>query len=490
MVVTCESLPDIMPLVVSMLSVSQANDTSPCVQFLRQCVPLKRRTKRAQRDIHWTQQSAPTMQIFLRCAMGTLLGLYPTCCKSVDFHNRVALNSLTHTLLVGPPSLLTEFFNAVSYTLRLCVMEYCCFCIQTYAPGLVVALNKKKQFHVFCKAIHGVCDVYRSDLNLSNLDAAHADRTWAQLRKLEISAQTLFDRCSRAFRTVITSTAHCGLSGAMRRSISQKILKQPGFVDECMQMHMCPNKYVFATVNAGPDAAAAGASATDLEHHWELQNNVRIRTLTTQIALKQIAKVHALHPQDSALRARQYMTQICATCALKPGYEHRRCATRFNTVTRRLTCIDCKTQSVLQVNLVGRVMYIGASPIVLSLCCAAPILWKGSGHEWSETCGPHCSQLAFQGAHIIVTSSRSLLLRENRSLLPLPLTQVLLLVGAPKAAWRALPNRSKSATSALPAASWTLPECSTCAGAICAACVRVVAYMHIHIHANTRALPK
>ena len=109
-----------------------------------------------------------------------------------------------------------------------------------------------------------------------------------------------------------------------------------------------------------------------------------------------MACIFQIHPMDPPLRERQGILQVCIVCALKNSYHTHPCATRYNAVTKTLTCVECQSNSILQVNLIGRVLYIANKAIVLSLCCVTPIPWHGDGHEWSRKCGPHCMKHSFQ----------------------------------------------------------------------------------------------
>jgi hypothetical protein len=98
-----ENLPDLSHMLYSVLCLHNT-DNSIAVQFMRQCMPLKRRTKRAQRDIFWSIENNYEMRTFVRCMYGMLFGLYPTCSKFTHFQNRVALNAILHHILVSQVS--------------------------------------------------------------------------------------------------------------------------------------------------------------------------------------------------------------------------------------------------------------------------------------------------------------------------------------------------------------------------------------------------
>jgi hypothetical protein len=58
----------------------------------------------------------------------------------------------------------------------------------------------------------------------------------------------------------------------------------------------------------------------------------------------------------------------------------------------RLLCANCEIPSILELDLLGRVAHVGDQKLVLSLCCASIIYYKGTGHEFAAACGPQCAR--------------------------------------------------------------------------------------------------
>lgn len=385
-----EMLPNIQNKITSVLSIYDPDTHIPS-QFLRQCIPLKRRTKRAQRDIIWSPDESKDMKVFVRCIYGTLLGLYPLCSKFTHFHNRIAINGLLHAVLVADPEILTQFCNTFSYTLRLATMEHCCYIIDTFAPSLASALNKKKQFPSFTSTIYSVGDSFRAELNKNDFNAADLAECWRMMLVLEETAQTLFDRCSRAFRTVISPSINVAMTSTYHRNILALCKRKPDVIAKIMTAHACSNKYIFRLVN---ENVIPVENAQDI---WYVLNNMRVYELTGQIAMKQLARSYTLYPEDISLRQRLGILQVCIICALRKNYCYNSCATRFDAVTRRLTCVDCQHGSIIQINLIGRVLYIGTHGIVFSTCCMVPVIWSGKGTEWNDNTGTcECQNNTFQ----------------------------------------------------------------------------------------------
>ena len=75
-----DNLPDISAYAIGILDPSM--DSDPELQqvllLLRQCTPLRRRTKRAQREVQWREESLFPMQTLVRC----MQVISPHCCRS------------------------------------------------------------------------------------------------------------------------------------------------------------------------------------------------------------------------------------------------------------------------------------------------------------------------------------------------------------------------------------------------------------------------
>ena len=138
-----DNLPDISSLVCGMLGTPSTSDESDrqIHLLLRQCTPLRRRTKRAQREVMWKPESLLAMRLLVRCAHGTLLGLYPTAVRSVAFSWRMSIFALLRTLLVQPFDALNVCISHMRYIFKICLMEHLCNTVLDYHPGLAYVLD-------------------------------------------------------------------------------------------------------------------------------------------------------------------------------------------------------------------------------------------------------------------------------------------------------------------------------------------------------------
>lgn len=389
-----ETLPNVHEMLCRVLAGNSTENSTP-VQFIRQCVPLKRRTKRAQRELVWTAGDAFEMRIFVRCAYGLLLGLYPLSSKFAHFNNRVGINALLHSVLVAPADVVAAFCNSVCYMLRVALMEHVCYTVSTFSKGLQHSLDKKRQFAPFCATMSSIGDSFRSELNKFELQPHDKPGMMRVFLKLETCAQTLFDRCSRAYRTVTPPLPASTISSVCRKTVTTFAKQSPCQFEKVLAAHACPNKYIFVTLNE-PLFRKIGIPPEIDEHLWHLLRNVTVQVLPVQITLKQMARMHAMYPDDVSVRRKQSRLRVCVLCAMKSGYHTLSCATRFDAVQRTLTCVDCKQSSVIEVDLLGRVMFLASRAVVLSTCCMTPVVWSGKGGEWAAVCTDECATCVFQ----------------------------------------------------------------------------------------------
>jgi hypothetical protein len=120
-----DDLPDISAYAIGIIDPGM--DGTPGLQqvllLLRQCTPLRRRTKRAQREVLWREESTFGMQTLLRCMQGTRLGLYPNCLKTIAFLAWMQLLRFLQSVLVQPFAKMHACMHRIPYIIKLCVME-------------------------------------------------------------------------------------------------------------------------------------------------------------------------------------------------------------------------------------------------------------------------------------------------------------------------------------------------------------------------------
>ena len=277
-----DNLPDISSYAVGIID--PAMDSVPELQqvllLLRQCTPLRRRTKRAQREVQWREESCFAMQTLLRCMQGTLLGLYPNCLKGIAFGARVGLLRFLRTVLVQPFERMHQCMQRIPYITKLSVMEHLCNTIYDYHPGICHTLNRSGQkVEHFCNSVSTICDIFRGEFNtlycaaIEDAGSAKDDPVLRVLPRLERIAHSYFERCTRAYRGII-------IGGVQpQRSIDhvRRLLPAAG-IDLVRRVietsHIACNQNVFEATHAHIFSTPA-----EREFAWHLMQTVQVSPL-------------------------------------------------------------------------------------------------------------------------------------------------------------------------------------------------------------------
>ena len=376
--------------------------------LLRQCTPLRRRTKRAQRELQWEAHSLQGMQHLVQCMQGTLLGLYPTCARAVAFVTRVHAYAFLRSLLVSPFETLNAYLQRIRYILKICVMEHLCNTIIDYHPGICHMLNKSgQQLQHFCHAVTTMCDIFRSDLNLHFVQNGCIVGTMLHLEK---SAHSFFERCTRAYRGIITGQS----PGFSSLELFRKKALAPSmrFMRLLSSVYSAPNQYIFDIVHKDllPEDV--------MEPFWHLTQCITVHALPVVITQRQQAALARRYPQvlhhvftpyvllvklyihcslqDTICIQRCRRIHVCLYCATKRNLTggQLQCAKLRMDCTQSADslylCANCNLASILQVDVLGRIAHIGDQKLLLSSCCASLIYYRGSGYEFNTSCGPQC----------------------------------------------------------------------------------------------------
>ena len=346
---------------------------------LRQCTPLRRRTKRAQREVQWAPEAYHGMQDLLRCAQGTLLGLYAHCSQCIAFANRVYLYAFLRSMLVQNFDGLHRCMVRIRYIVKLSTMEHFCNTVLQFNPAMHHMLNKSgQQVQLFNDAVNMLCDMFRAETNSLLAQSAQLETMCA----LERIAHSYFERCTRAYRGVIINNQEriCSLD-FVRHSCDLRSSEQLGFLDH---VHSVEHQHVFNALYKGTIAAESLSMA------WHVTQSIRAHVLPACIIERQHATVRRLFAHDPQCAAQCTRVHVCVYCTIKRPQSPP--SLRMDCMTRQYTCTQCapSAQGMLCIDLLGRILSIGPNKFVLSCCCCKPVAYAGLGHEFDATCGPHC----------------------------------------------------------------------------------------------------
>ena len=397
-----DNLPDISAYAIGILD--PAMDSDPELQqillLLRQCTPLRRRTKRAQREVQWKEDSLFPMQTLVRCMQGTLLGLYPNCLKATAFAARVELLRFLRTLLVQPFSKLHACMQRIPCIVKLSTMEHLCNTIYDYHPGICHTLNRSGQkMEHFCNSVSTICDIFRCELNTlfssatSNYESMKTSNTSGRLilnmlPKLEKMAHSYFERCTRAYRGIIVG----GVQSIRPVEHARRLLSSVSLIEQ-QHRHFINNIFpacnqtVFDMVHAHVQSIPHPVLR---EFAWYLTQTVHVHTLPICITKNQAVALQNRYCGDTTCMNKCRKLHVCIRCIIRKG-SMQGTRLRHDCLTRELMCMFCGADTVLEIDMLGRIVVIADDTLLLSSCCGTFIHYAGSGYEFSTQCGVQCA---------------------------------------------------------------------------------------------------
>ena len=368
--------------------------------LLRQCLPLRRRTKRAQREVQWKMESMFSMQTLIRCTQGLLLGLYPTSLFNIAFKARMGVYVFLRTVLVQPFHVLQRVMQKISYILKLGVMEHLCNITWDYYPSICHTLNQSGQMvEHFCNSVSTICDIFRSELNTLFCTALEKQNSscggnnfllparvfMSILPSLEKIAHSYFERCTRAYRGIIIGNAIQArpVDIAKRLLHSAEIIENIQYITE--NIHVAQSKNMFDMTHFH----LFREKPVLLQFAWLLTEIIRVKPLPSCVIEKQLNALSRRYSGDTYCMEQCKVLHVCIFCVIRKGGA---CGMRLrhDCQSDEIQCIHCGSKPVLSIDMLGRVVTIGNDIVILSSCCGQYIHYGGTGHEFSAVCGVQC----------------------------------------------------------------------------------------------------
>jgi hypothetical protein len=384
-----DNLPDFSFYAISILDPSKDGivELQQIFLLLRQCTPLRRRTKRAQRELQWESYSIEGLHHLIISMQGTLLGLYPSCARSVAFITRVQIYRFVRSLLVADFQTLNECLQRIRYILKISVMEHLCNTITDYHPGIRHMLNKAgQQLQHFCNAVTTMCDIFRGELNTLFVKT---NCIFTSMIQMEKSAHSFFERCTRAYRGIITN--HTSVFSSLELLRKRSLTPSPQFISHLKGIYNAQSQYIFELVHKDL------IPQEFIESFWHLTQCIAVHPLPVAIRERQYQALCRKYPEDSICIERCRKVYVCIYCSIKRNITggQLQCAKIRKDCTATdgtLLCANCNVPSILVLDILGRVANVGDQKIILSSCCASLIYFKGSGREYDTVCGEQCAR--------------------------------------------------------------------------------------------------
>jgi hypothetical protein len=329
---------------------------------LEQCVPCLRHTPR---PIQYTD----SQDVFLNLTLALLIGLYPGgAIKRPCFSVRADVYARIHALLTSPREAQTEFCLAHPHVILLACMEYTARVIPAHMPPLANFLTEKDTTTpVFFRRISILCDELRQ-----GLDNEPATPCWAQIQSLCAVTTERITRLKKA-----------GVHPSTREpSLDQALLRHPAAIPEhwaAPRLLGSPSLEEYRLLGQ-----SLGLQGMLLYH---IQREVQVYPLPGNIRRMQeraLARGGIGNARSTFLRTRHFMCMHCALTqksVLKPRL-------RLDTLRQTLVCSTCAGESLMSINMVGRILRHKRQFFYLCPGCTSIQAYEGE-QLWREASCSH-----------------------------------------------------------------------------------------------------
>lgn len=134
-------------------------------------------------------------------------------------------------------------------------------------------------------------------------------------------------------------------------------------------------------------------SLSDIPSIWDVMQNLQIYELSSCITEQQLNTLHRLFTANSIQVYRRSRLLVCVACVMCNVFA----TFRYDTRHKVSVCNRCeKSETVIDIDMIGRVVYIFKTPFVLTVCCGQIVLYSGNGSEFTESCTAEtCNHIAW-----------------------------------------------------------------------------------------------
>ena len=369
-------------VIVATLPAKQHEDTF--ISFLRGSVPVLNNYKKIHRDVRWPEEHAQSAVLLLVLCMPTLLSLFPCRkCKDVNFALRVRIFCEIRALLQRPHAARAEFISQNKSTLRLCLVEYAMFVMESMPVLPLTPSRQNRVFELHFRAANNMGQHFRVDIN-SLAPHAPADAAGAVWHKIRDCAQVLYDRYVRVCKT--------SDRGARRPlpSVSQRVTTCISQTQIRSTLHRVFNEHAH-NVSRMPlmnsfDIAEmymrrVGIPLKSMSVLWDCRNYIRFHPLPAPVVRAQVRALARVCRGDTILMHNRSHLLVCTFCLTQNVVT----AFRFDSLNHSYVCNRCEVPSAtVDIDMLGRIVYIREIPLLLCSLCSEIVVWSGTSVEVSH----------------------------------------------------------------------------------------------------------
>lgn len=327
-----------------------------CAPWLQKLFNMFLCGKRYRRLINTSHTTCQLTASIINALHGLLLGLYPFNERRMDIRKRAWLaGTLREVLTDGSHS---AFINGHPHLICLGLAEYIINMVDDFCPVewslLGVTHSSKSQ----CLA------VFESFREVTVNPAADAPGFW--------------DRLEAESQPIVTSIVKFFRDASFYQHRQKTILPTSTvqFLPLALSSRVIQNSCsVFGQLKAAlPDIAFRESEA--LEEIW---TSIYIRTLPEHTTSRQMKSLSVMGQMCCLVEEELHHFPLCLACNLTKRIDALRGMFRYDDIDNRLVCNECVNHvNVVNINMLGRILYIRDKAIILCEKCLRPKYWDSN----------------------------------------------------------------------------------------------------------------
>jgi uncharacterized FlaG/YvyC family protein len=350
-----------------------------CAPWLQKLFNMFMCGKRYRRLINTSHTTCQLTAAIINTLHGLLLGLYPFNERRMGIRKRAWLAGAMRDVLTDAQH--TTFINEHPFLICLGLAEYIVNVIDDFCPVEWILLGVTTSAKSQCLA------AFESFRENCISEAVNTPTFWSHL---EAEAQPVVNSLVKFFREA-TFYQH-----------KQRTILHPStiqYLPLAMSSRTVQNSSsIFGQLKAAiPSIGFAESEA--LEEIW---TSVYIRSLPSHTTLKQMETLSVAGQMCCLVEEEMHHFPLCVACTLTKRADVLRGMFRFDAVDERLVCNECAHHAhVVNINMLGRVLYVRDKAIVLCEKCLRPKYWDSICVCITDDATPQRTCCACQNTNIV-----------------------------------------------------------------------------------------
>ena len=329
---------------------------SCCAPWLQKLFNIFLCGKRYRRLINTSHTTCQLTAAIINTLHGLLLGLYPFNERRTEIQERAWLAGTVREALTDTQH--TLFINKYPHLLCLSLAEYIINVIDDFCPIEWVLLSITTSAKSQCLASF---ETFRES---SIRPAIRSDNFWD---RLESDAQPVVSSLVKFFR------------GATFYQHKPKTILPVSSIQYLPLALGCRVIQNSSSIFGQLKAAMHDIQFKESEALEEIWTSICIRPLPTHTTLKQMETLNKTGKMCSLVEREMHHFPLCVACALTKRIDILRGMFRYDSIDECLVCNECSRHTyVVDINMLGRVLYIKDKTVVLCERCMQPKYWDNT----------------------------------------------------------------------------------------------------------------